>query len=400
MFLLATDDKFSNSGTITGDIVLGNGVNSFTNNGTLEGTVNGGVNADTFTNSKVMQHGVFLGDGADVMKNSGTIVGSVEMGAGNDKVVNTGSLLSVDLGDGDDEYTGGNFLDYVRDGNGLDKIKLGGNSDYYIATGSSGKDGADIIDGGAGIDLYYAGSSTTDLHINLDTIAHDIDALLNTGDQPGNEITAANTVTGVLSTPDTGIDRVYGFEQAIGGNGHDRIWGSAAANTLVGGAGNDALIGLTGNDILYGGTGGDTLVGGKGSDELWGNAPNVAPENTGDQFVFLSISDSGTTKATRDRIMDFEDGKDLINLSLIDANTTKAAPGTQHFDYINDNGGPGQTLQHAAFNKVAGELRSYWIATGHMIEGDVNGDGKADFSIELYDPDHSIVLTTADFILF
>jgi hypothetical protein len=35
-----------------------------------------------------------------------------------------------------------------------------------------------------------------------------------------------------------------------------------------------------------------------------------------------------------------------------------------------------------------------------MIEGDVNGDGKADLSIELYDPDHSIVLTqNLDFIL-
>jgi hypothetical protein len=34
----------------------------------------------------------------------------------------------------------------------------------------------------------------------------------------------------------------------------------------------------------------------------------------------------------------------------------------------------------ALFNNTPSELRSIWIATGHLIEGDVNGDGKADFS--------------------
>jgi hypothetical protein len=396
-------DKFSNSGTILGDVMLGDGINFFTNSGTIEGTVTGGVNADTFTNSKnfYSQVNVDLGDGADVLNNSGVIQGSIKLGAGADKVVNTGSLFTVDLGTGDDIYIGGNGLDYVRDGDGLDNIKLGGSIDFYVGTGATaGKDGLDVIDAGTGADYYYGYDSTSDLHVNLDTVQHDIDALLNTGDQPGNEITAANTVTGVVGTPDTGIDKIYGFEHFISGDGHDRIWGSGVANTLSGAAGNDALIGLAGNDTLYGGTGGDTLVGGAGRDDLWGNAPDVPAENTHDQFVFLSISDSGTTKATRDIIWDFEDGKDKINLSVIDANTTKASPGLDHFDYINDNGGPGQTPQHAAFTGVAGQLRSYWTATGQIIEADVNGDKKADFSIELYDPDHNIVLTqAADFIL-
>jgi hypothetical protein len=44
-------------------------------------------------------------------------------------------------------------------------------------------------------------------------------------------------------------------------------------------------------------------------------------------------------------------------------------------------------------------LRSYWSADGHIFEGDVNGDGKADFSFEIIDPTHAIVLTGADFFL-
>jgi hypothetical protein len=39
------------------------------------------------------------------------------------------------------------------------------------------------------------------------------------------------------------------------------------------------------------------------------------------------------------------------------------------------------------------------IAAGYLIEGDVHGDGKADFSIEIVNPTHSITLTSADFTL-
>ena len=48
---------------------------------------------------------------------------------------------------------------------------------------------------------------------------------------------------------------------------------------------------------------------------------------------------------------------------------------------------------------MAGQLRSYWSAEGVIIEGDVNGDRKADFSLLVSDRDHSIVFTSADFQL-
>jgi hypothetical protein len=39
------------------------------------------------------------------------------------------------------------------------------------------------------------------------------------------------------------------------------------------------------------------------------------------------------------------------------------------------------------------------VLTSQIIEGDVNGDAKEDFSIEIKDPTHAITLTSADFIL-
>jgi Ca2+-binding RTX toxin-like protein len=178
-------------------------------------------------------------------------------------------------------------------------------------------------------------------------------------------------------------DTVLNFEIALGGTGDDIIYGSAVANTLSGDEGVDKISGFAGNDILDGGLGADTLNGGLGKDTLDGGGG-------ADTFVYADVKDSGVTAATRDRIIDFDQGADIIDLSAIDANTT--AVGDQGFTYLND---PGEVA--AEFTGAAGQLRSYFTATGQIIEGDVNGDGKADFSIELVDPTHALALTTADF---
>lgn len=56
------------------------------------------------------------------------------------------------------------------------------------------------------------------------------------------------------------------IENAVGGNGNDRISGNEIANVLTGGAGNDLIIGGSGNDTLDGGTGQDDMRGGFGAD--------------------------------------------------------------------------------------------------------------------------------------
>ncbi len=133
---------------------------------------------------------------------------------------------------------------------------------------------------------------------------------------------------------------------------------------------------------LFGGDGSDSLFGGAGKDYLVGG-------NGNDTYYFASTTDSGTTAATRDLIEDFENGFDQISLANIDANSaTKGI--NDAFTYIGTN---------VTFTKTTGELRAYWTANGQIIEGDVNGDGRADFSIELFDPNHAIALDAGDFLL-
>jgi len=123
-------------------------------------------------------------------------------------------------------------------------------------------------------------------------------------------------------------------------------------DTLLGGGGNDTLIGGYGNDRLVGGNGDDVLSGGTG----------------GDRFVF-SDPRHGT-----DRILDFDAAEgDRILLRKIDADTATAADDA--FVFIGD----------AAFSGTAGELRAKATDGGTVqrIEGDVDGDGVAELTIDV-----------------
>lgn len=163
-----------------------------------------------------------------------------------------------------------------------------------------------------------------------------------------------------------------------GGNGNDTLYGYNGNDTLSGGNGVDKLYGGAGNDTLKGDAGNDRLEGGAGADKLYGGAG-------ADTFVFLSVKDSTVAASGRDTIFDFSQKEgDRINLKVIDADTTLA--NDQAFTFIGNK----------AFSKDAGELR--YVKTGGVtyIQGDVNGDGKADFMIGV---DASINFTKADFIL-
>ena len=129
-------------------------------------------------------------------------------------------------------------------------------------------------------------------------------------------------------------------------------------------SGDDTLNGSPFADILYGFAGDDTIIGGGGKDELNGGAD-------GDTFVFLALSDSTKGKGGRDSILDFSRSEgDKIDLSAIDA---KKGGGDNAFKYIGKQG----------FHDKKGELR-YKVKDGDaLIQGDVNGDGKADFSIHV-----------------
>jgi Ca2+-binding RTX toxin-like protein len=346
------------------------------------------VNAGSVTGSFEAIRTSSFDASVEQIKNSGVLNGDVFLGLGNDVFTNfqkigtkvrAGTVIgTIDLGQGNDTFRGGSKAEIVRDGLGADIYKFGGGNDTYIAAHGGGTDGADTVAAGAGIDLYDASLSNSGANINLDTIAHDV----STFGGPGFGFVDAVTASG----PDlagTSRDMITGFENAKGGAGNDFIHGNAAANQLEGGGGTDWLLGYGGNDTLIGGSGVTALVGGSGRDMLFGG--------TGaDYFTFWKATDSGPTRATRDVITDFADGTDFISLDKFDANTTNAKGTNDAFTFIGTN---------MDFHHQAGELRVNLGANGEIVQGDINGDGKTDFSIEVIDHAHSITFTSGDFFL-
>jgi serralysin len=141
---------------------------------------------------------------------------------------------------------------------------------------------------------------------------------------------------------------------------------------LVGDAEANVLTGNAGNDFLAGGGGSDTLTGGRGKDRLAGG-------DNDDRFDFNSLKDSGKGPS-RDAILDFHHGQgDKIDLLGIDANVHKS--GNQHFAFIGSH----------AFSHHESQLRF----AGHVVQGDVNGDGRADFEIHV----NVSILRAMDFVL-
>ncbi|MGD9809708.1 MAG: calcium-binding protein [Sphingobium sp.] len=144
-----------------------------------------------------------------------------------------------------------------------------------------------------------------------------------------------------------------GDDQVFGGAGNDRIDGGKGNDSLIGGDGDDYILGGDGNDVLQGGLGRDGLVGGKGADI----------------FVFADIADS--TKASADFIKDFSSAQgDKIDVSGIDA---IAGGSDDAFTLV------------SSFSGTAGELVIAYNARVHSsyVMGDVDGDGKADFQINV-----------------
>jgi Ca2+-binding RTX toxin-like protein len=124
---------------------------------------------------------------------------------------------------------------------------------------------------------------------------------------------------------------------------------------LFGGAANDTLIGGANADLILGNLGADEITGGGGSDS----------------FRYQSTAESSGAAGATDRILDFTPGIDRIELDRIDADTR--TPGDQAFTWIGSE----------AFSGTAGELRVYGSGPFWIVEGDVDGDGRADLYIAL-----------------
>jgi Ca2+-binding RTX toxin-like protein len=136
-----------------------------------------------------------------------------------------------------------------------------------------------IVDS-AGQDCIDLSSLSESMHVDL---GRDVGALLKVG--------VVTTMTGWtnmhLGSDPNSLSWLYGdFEDAIGGSGHDELFGSHLGNALTGGFGDDILNGAGGMDRLVGGRGADSLTGGTESDTFVFSA-----QDSGQAIAFDVITD-------------------------------------------------------------------------------------------------------------
>ena len=295
---------------------------------------------------------------------------------GNDAILGLAGNDTLNGGNGNDVLDGGGGNDRLSGGNGRDSLEGSTGNDILSGAGDvdslSGGAGADMLNGGTGADTM-AGGAGNDTYI-VD-IASDILTELAGGGIDTERASVTDTLANnVENLTLTGAGNINGT-----GNGLANIlMGNSGSNGLNGNAGADTLNGGTGNDRLDGGDGNDRLAGGAGADRLTGGL-------NADTFLFQSLGDSTVAGTGRDTIVDFLHAQaDKIDLRMIDASTQAA--GNQAFTFIGN----------AAFSHHAGELRFAVGATTTIVSGDVNGDGTADFAINLQG---NVALQQSDFVL-
>jgi Ca2+-binding RTX toxin-like protein len=251
-------------------------------------------------------------------------------------------------------------------------LNLVGDNRNNVLTGNSaanniqGNLGNDTLEGGAARDTMSGGGGN-DLYITIggDTLSEAAG---------GGTDTVQSTVNFTLANNFENLVLAGTAQTGRGNTAFNELTGNASANRLFGLGGNDIISGGSGNDLLDGGAGRETLTGGIGNDV----------------FDFNATSESGTTATTRDVITDFVHLSDDINLATIDASTQRI--GNNAFRFIGT-----QSFQNRAGDVRFEQVDNAGTVNDHtIVQGDVNGDNTADFTIELTG---LITLTSADFVL-
>ncbi|NHK29244.1 hypothetical protein FF098_015100 [Parvularcula flava] len=220
-------------------------------------------------------------------------------------------------GDGNDELFGGLNYDYLYGEAGEDVLYGGGSNDLLSGGDDDdtlyGEYGEDLLIGGAGNDYLDGGLLNDRLFGGLgdDSLFGDFGDDYLVGND-GNDLVGGGAGNDNLHGRD-GDDRLYGEagnDWMRGGAGADKLSGGAGSDALFGEDGDDNLYGYADNDRLWGGGGNDWMKGGDGDDYLDGGDKFDAlfGEGGADTFAF-------TGDWRHDRIMDWEDGIDVIDLS-------------------------------------------------------------------------------------
>ncbi len=355
-------------------------------------------------------------------------------GSGNDTITGSQGVDTINGQAGNDTYRGIQAGDTINDGGGTDTIVLtnanasalnamsnaqlsgvdivdasattagvtisvGNQTEAFTLTGGSG---ADTISGGSNGDILVGGAGNDSLIGNGGNDTARFTGTLTTGNalnytidiNAGNQIVATDLTAGRDGT-DT-LSSIEGLQFGattystststlfVGTSGGNTLNGAGTADLLIGGGGADTLSGNGNSDILFGGTGNDRLTGGGGKDFLFGGGGD-------DTFIFNATSDSATTAP--DIIRDFEGAGlatgDLIDVSVIDANTTLGA----------DQAFSGTLLGAGVTFNAAGQIRLSYDATNNETVLQFNTDNNfntAEMEVHLAG-NHQ--LTRSDFIL-
>jgi Ca2+-binding RTX toxin-like protein len=273
--------------------------------------------------------------------------------AADDTLLGGGGWDDIRGGDGNDSIIAGNGTDRLIGGPGDDTLD-GGNGPDYLYGGT----GQDLFIGGAGNDTYYLGHDAGETII--DTEGFD-------------EIVASTSVN---------LNDYAGIESVtIEHGGYGRwVTGTDEGNALDMRSQGGVLDGRGGDDGLYSAYGASTIfIGGAGADymvsQYGGNWDAFGGADAGtDRFDLYAASDSpvGPGHDTIDGFLG-----DIIFLGRIDANPY--INGNQAFTFIGDSeftGTPGQV--HVLTFDNEGVANDY-----KLVQGDIDGDGVADFEIEL-----------------
>ncbi|NIY72908.1 hypothetical protein HCZ30_10755 [Marivivens donghaensis] len=251
---------------------------------------------------------------------------------------------------GDDEITteGG-------DGPNEDVRALGGD-DLIINLG-----GSDTFNGGSGNDTLYT-PLDNDLFPQFEPFSFAVEF---------------NLLTGIHGRADStiGQDKLISIENYLfTGNFHVIASGDKKNNVFITDTGDDILSGNGGRDFLASGAGDDLLNGGTGRDVLFGGGGR-------DVFEFSSIKDSSARAKKADKILDFKQGKDKIDLSAID-----------DFDFIAPGNVGADVGPEVTYTQIDVPKNKDWTD----VQVDRDGDGDAEMVIRLKG---LIDLTADDFIL-
>ena len=247
------------------------------------------------------------------------------------------------FGDSDDDFLdGASGNDTVNGGAGTDSLEGGDGNDLLVGEGGNdrltGGTGGDTLNGGSGVDSLYGGAGDDKYYVD------------NNSDLIFESTANSRDIDEVFSTVRWALGANL-EHLTLEGNAPISGTGNLLANFITGNSAANVLDGGRGDDTLDGGSGADTITGGLGSD----------------LFRFSGDSSSGV-----DQILDFDPDFDFIDLSDIDANTQTAGDGV--FSFIGE----------SAFSRTpTGQVRYEASPNGLILKAHVNGDGIADFQLEL-----------------